>query len=331
VSHPNNDQTTDTGDATSAFCADLLGDFDTSTDAAQAGVGQGGLPSGSLLLVVKRGPNAGSRFRLDQPVTSAGRHPDSGVFLDDVSVSRRHAEFRREHGECVLVDTGSLNGTYVNRKPVESVALTNGDEIQMGKFRLVFLNRPHDTLTPTASHPSAKTLVGAKPDIVGSRHHHVDHWILRLTADDRRRHSTLSVGWTQCTHPGSGIGFERRKYRSSTVASVSLPTPVGVSVRSPHRVRPAAASGVKSRRSPSGALRADLSGVAVPRRRRFRRATTPASAINVATVLFDTRQFIAYRSAATRTSRYGWRTGRRSSPLMPPAVSDAVTDLWCAT
>ena len=95
MSHPNNDQTTDkaTADATSAFCADLLGDLDTPTDAAQAGVGQDGLPSSSLLLVVKRGPNAGSRFRLDQPVTSAGRHPDSGIFLDDVSVSHGTPSF----------------------------------------------------------------------------------------------------------------------------------------------------------------------------------------------------------------------------------------------
>ena len=145
VSHPNNDQTTDkaTADATSSFCADFLGDLDTSTDAiVEAGVWEKGSPSGSAMLVVKRGPNAGSRFRLDQPVTSAGRHPDSDIFLDDVSVSRRHAEFRREHGECLVVDTASLNGTYVNRKPVESVALANGDEIQMGKFRLVFLTRP---------------------------------------------------------------------------------------------------------------------------------------------------------------------------------------------
>ena len=94
------------------------------------------------MLVVKRGPNAGSRFRLDQPVTSAGRHPDSDIFLDDFSISRRHAEFRRETGEYLVVDTASLNGTYVNRKPVDSAALANGDEIQMGKFRLVFLSRP---------------------------------------------------------------------------------------------------------------------------------------------------------------------------------------------
>ena len=145
MSHPNNDQTTDkgTGDATSAFRAAFLDDLDTSADgAAEAEVWEEGSPSGSAMLVVKRGPNAGSRFRLDQPVTSAGRHPDSDIFLDDVSVSRRHAQFRRENGDYVVVDTGSLHGTYVNRKPVESVALANGDEIQMGKFRLVFLTRP---------------------------------------------------------------------------------------------------------------------------------------------------------------------------------------------
>ena len=145
MSQPNNDQTTDKGTrgATSAFRADFLDDLDTSADgAAQAEVWQEGPPSGSAVLVVRRGPNAGSRFRLDQPVTSAGRHPNSDIFLDDVSVSRRHAQFRSENGAYLVVDTGSLNGTYVNRKPAESVALANGDEIQMGKFRLVFLTRP---------------------------------------------------------------------------------------------------------------------------------------------------------------------------------------------
>jgi FHA domain len=96
-------------------------ELDTATDAdAEAGVWEEGSPSGSAAPVVKRGPNAGSRFRLDQPVTSAGRHPDSDIFLDDVSVSRRHAEFRRENGEYLVVDTASLNGTYFNREPVES-------------------------------------------------------------------------------------------------------------------------------------------------------------------------------------------------------------------
>ena len=100
----------------------------------------------SALLVVKRGPNAGSRFVLDQPVKSAGRHPNSDIFCDDITVSRRHAEFRRRNSEFEVVDVGSLNGTYVNREPVQSAVLANGDEIQIGKFRLVFLtaSRPDE-------------------------------------------------------------------------------------------------------------------------------------------------------------------------------------------
>jgi hypothetical protein len=97
------------------------------------------LPAGSALLVVKRGPNAGSRFLLDTDLTTAGRHPDSDIFLDDVTVSRRHAEFRREAGVFSVHDVGSLNGTYVNRERIESTVLAGGDEVQVGKFRLVFL------------------------------------------------------------------------------------------------------------------------------------------------------------------------------------------------
>ena len=84
------------------------------------------------------------RFLLDRDTTSAGRHPDSDIFLDDVTVSRRHAEFRREGGEFVVIDVGSLNGTYVNREPVDTAVLANGDEVQIGKFRLVFLTGPRD-------------------------------------------------------------------------------------------------------------------------------------------------------------------------------------------
>jgi pSer/pThr/pTyr-binding forkhead associated (FHA) protein len=102
------------------------------------------LPAGAALLVVKRGPNAGSRFLLDRETTNAGRHPDSDIFLDDVTVSRRHAEFRREGSDFVVVDVGSLNGTYVNREPVDTSVLANGDEVQIGKFRLVFLTGPVD-------------------------------------------------------------------------------------------------------------------------------------------------------------------------------------------
>ena len=89
-----------------------------------------------------RGPNAGSQFLLDQPVTSAGRHPDSDIFLDDVTVSGHHVEFRLENGQFLLVDLDSLNNTYVNHEPVDSAVLADGDEIQIGKFRLVFLTRP---------------------------------------------------------------------------------------------------------------------------------------------------------------------------------------------
>lgn len=104
--------------------------------------GLGGLESltaDSALLVVKRGPNAGSRFPLDKDLISAGRHPQSDIFLDDVTVSRRHAEFRRTGEGFSVSDVGSLNGTYVNREPIETASLANGDEVQIGKFRLVFL------------------------------------------------------------------------------------------------------------------------------------------------------------------------------------------------
>ncbi|GAB2646918.1 FHA domain-containing protein [Prescottella soli] len=131
-------------ETTSVFRADFLNEMDSSaSQTAEAPVsGVEGLPAGSALLVVKRGPNAGSRFLLDQPTTSAGRHPDSDIFLDDVTVSRRHAEFRQDDDEFQVVDVGSLNGTYVNREPVDSAVLANGDEVQIGKFRLVFLTGP---------------------------------------------------------------------------------------------------------------------------------------------------------------------------------------------
>ncbi len=96
------------------------------------------LPAGFALLVVQRGPNAGSRFLLDQEVTTAGRHPDSDIFLDDVTVSRHHATFTRTADGYVVADTGSLNGTYLNRERIESAPLGNGDEVQVGKFRLLF-------------------------------------------------------------------------------------------------------------------------------------------------------------------------------------------------
>ena len=96
------------------------------------------LPSGSALLVVRRGPNVGARFLLDADVTTVGRHPDADIFLDDVTVSRRHAEFLRNGTTFEVRDLGSLNGTYFDGSRIDSAALSDGSEVQVGKFRLTF-------------------------------------------------------------------------------------------------------------------------------------------------------------------------------------------------
>jgi pSer/pThr/pTyr-binding forkhead associated (FHA) protein len=97
------------------------------------------LEAGSAVLVVRRGPNVGERYLLDRDVTRAGRHPDSDIFLDDITVSRRHAEVHRLDGRYTVRDTGSLNGTYLNRERIDDAPLVSGDEVQIGKYRLVFL------------------------------------------------------------------------------------------------------------------------------------------------------------------------------------------------
>jgi pSer/pThr/pTyr-binding forkhead associated (FHA) protein len=131
-------------EADSAFDANLLDDRDASTlsGAQDAVSGVEAMPAGFAVLVVKRGPAAGSQFPLGQTVTSAGHHPGCDVCLDDATVSRRHAEFQLHGSEFHLVDVGSLNGTYVNREPITSIVLASGDVIQMGKSRLVFLTGP---------------------------------------------------------------------------------------------------------------------------------------------------------------------------------------------
>jgi pSer/pThr/pTyr-binding forkhead associated (FHA) protein len=96
------------------------------------------LPSGSALMVVRRGPNVGARFLLDADSTVAGRHPDADIFLDDVTVSRRHADFTRVGNTFQVHDLGSLNGTYFDGVRIESALLRDGAEVQVGKFRLTF-------------------------------------------------------------------------------------------------------------------------------------------------------------------------------------------------
>jgi pSer/pThr/pTyr-binding forkhead associated (FHA) protein len=96
------------------------------------------LPPGTALVIVDRGPNAGSTYKIDADEVSVGRHPDSEVFLDDITVSRRHSVIQRSGSRFSVRDVGSLNGTYVNRERVEERELRDGDELQVGRFSLTF-------------------------------------------------------------------------------------------------------------------------------------------------------------------------------------------------
>jgi pSer/pThr/pTyr-binding forkhead associated (FHA) protein len=110
-----------------------------SSESTEVGAAVAELRPGTALLVVIRGPNNGARFLLDRDVVTVGRHPESDIFLDDITVSRRHAEFRRDEGRFWVHDVGSLNGTYVNGTRADDRLLTAGDEVQVGKFKLVAL------------------------------------------------------------------------------------------------------------------------------------------------------------------------------------------------
>jgi hypothetical protein len=98
------------------------------------------LEKGTAMLVVIRGPNAGARYLLDRETTTVGRHPDCEIFLHDVTVSRRHSEFVRQDATFVLRDLGSLNGTYVNGERMEERTLQSGDEVQIGRFKLLYFD-----------------------------------------------------------------------------------------------------------------------------------------------------------------------------------------------
>jgi len=129
--------------STQRFSDDLLASLNSGlspeeNDAIQA------LPSGSALLVVKRGADIGARFLLDQDVTTVGRHPNADIFLDDVTVSRRHAEFIRHGASFEVRDLNSMNGTYFDGVRIDSALLDDGAEVQVGKFRLTFYASPAD-------------------------------------------------------------------------------------------------------------------------------------------------------------------------------------------
>ena len=99
---------------------------------------------GTAILVLRGGEGEGQHFVLSSPVTKIGRHADSDIALDDITVSRRHCDISQEAGRFIVRDVGSLNGTYVNQKRVDAAELTQGDELQIGKFHLVFLERPDE-------------------------------------------------------------------------------------------------------------------------------------------------------------------------------------------
>lgn len=130
---PNSDTTAHFSQEFEAQLAAMDGDLGPEEHEAIAA-----LPSGSALLIVRRGPNTGARFLLDADVTVAGRHPEADIFLDDVTVSRRHTEFLRHDAVFAFRDLNSLNGTYFDGVRVDSARLTNGAEVQIGKFRLTF-------------------------------------------------------------------------------------------------------------------------------------------------------------------------------------------------
>ncbi len=124
-------------DETARFAEDLVPqDSDSLSPEEQSAVSA--LPAGSALLIVRRGAGVGSRFLLDQDLTVAGRHPDADIFLDDVTVSRKHAEFIRSGNRFSVTDLGSMNGTYAVGSRVDSADLSHGDEVQIGKFRMTF-------------------------------------------------------------------------------------------------------------------------------------------------------------------------------------------------
>ena len=133
-----------TGDTTGVLAAVGLGDprsEDLSADELQA---IEALPQGSALLIVLRGPDKGARYLLDSDEAVAGRNPDRDLFLDDITVSRHHCRFTRANAQMTVTDLGSLNGTYVNRTLIDgSVVLRTGDEVQIGKYRLVFYVSVH--------------------------------------------------------------------------------------------------------------------------------------------------------------------------------------------
>ena len=133
----------DDADSTRTYAEDLVAsDTDQLSEEDQAAVAA--LPAGNALLIVRRGPNKGARFLLDADLITVGRHPNADIFLDDVTVSRRHAEISRSAGKFSVKDLDSLNGTYFEGSTVENAVLDNGSELQIGKYHFTFYSSAKD-------------------------------------------------------------------------------------------------------------------------------------------------------------------------------------------
>lgn len=130
-------------DATRTFSEDLI-PTDSNLLSQEEQLAVDSLPSGNALLIVRRGPNKGSRFLLDSDLTSLGRHPNADIFLDDVTVSRKHTEISRVGTRFTIKDLVSLNGTYFQGKRVEAAELFNGAEVQVGKYHFTFYSSKKD-------------------------------------------------------------------------------------------------------------------------------------------------------------------------------------------
>ena len=130
-------------ESTAVFSSDLLAESGPFLNSEEQKAIEA-LPSGSALLIVQRGPDEGSRFLLDQDITTVGRHPNADIFLDDVTVSRRHAEFHRHGTKFQVKDLASLNGTYYDGVRIDAAMLEDGSEVQIGKFRLTFYSSKAD-------------------------------------------------------------------------------------------------------------------------------------------------------------------------------------------
>jgi pSer/pThr/pTyr-binding forkhead associated (FHA) protein len=131
----------DFNDETGRFNQDLLSAVEKSLSSEELRA-ISSLPADSALLIVRTGAGIGARYLLDAPETLAGRHPDAEIFLDDVTVSRKHAEFVRSGQLFSVRDLGSMNGTYLNSQAVAESVLKDGDEVRVGKFRLTFFASP---------------------------------------------------------------------------------------------------------------------------------------------------------------------------------------------